>query len=233
MRVSVIIPTINEAANIVRSVQSAQSAGAGEVIVVDGGSNDATLTRAAEAGANVVASAPGRGRQQNLGAAQARGDILLFLHADSRLGPDCIHQIVQVLAKNQGTESAWGAFRQRIEADGLRYRWLEWGNACRVRRLGMPYGDQAIFLQRAVWNRLGGFPELPIMEDYLLAKRARKLSRPWLLPGPVFTSARRWIQHGFARQTLNNWLFVLATECGVSPHLLARRYRPHDESPTA
>ncbi len=226
MNVSVIIPAINESANIAQSVRSAWSANAGEVIVVDGGSRDNTRGLAERAGARVIGSPPGRGRQQNTGAAAAQGEILLFLHADCQLGPDCIRQVLAVGVENP---SMWGAFRQRIDAPGISFRLLERGNAWRITQLGLPYGDQAVFVHRVLFEQLDGFPELPIMEDYMLARRARRVARPLLLPGPVRTDARRWIANGVTRQTIRNWLFVLAVELRVSPHTLARFYRRHDQ----
>ncbi len=207
LNVSVIIPAVNEEACVALSVESSWIAGADQVIVVDGGSNDATREQAVWAGAELAESAAGRAIQQNVGARLATGDTLLFLHADSQLGPDCIRQIRHLPSQ---ILPSWGAFRQRIDACGLKFRLLEKGNAYRAARRRMPYGDQAIFMQRSFFDDLGAFPDVPIMEDYLLAKRARRVATPILLPGPVQTSARRWLKNGVLKQTIRNWMFVLS-----------------------
>lgn len=228
MRLSVVIPALNESACIGRAVQSAWLAGAGEVIVADGGSRDDTASRAAQFGAEVVIVAPAsRARQQNAGAEIAGGDVLLFLHADNHLHADVGRQIADAMRRDR---AQCGAFRQRIEADGLAYRWLEAGNAQRVRWLGMPYGDQAIFARRQWFRDAGGFPPVPLLEDLIFMRRLRRRSWPVLLPGPVFVSPRRWQQHGLLRQTLRNWSILLRFACGSPPDQLARLYRRHDQS---
>ncbi len=221
MDISVIIPTWNEAGNVASAVRSALQAGAGEVIVVDGGSRDATAQVAHRSGATVLVGATGRAVQQNLGAAHAQGDVLLFLHADNRLAAGCVRQLRQAL---QNERVLAGAFRQRIEGAGLLYRVLERGNAARARYWGVPYGDQAIFCRRCVFEQLGGFPQVAFMEDLLLMRELRKRSRPVLLPGPVHVSARRWQQRGVICQTLSNWSLIIARQLGISPNRLARFY---------
>ncbi|MEO8494413.1 MAG: TIGR04283 family arsenosugar biosynthesis glycosyltransferase, partial [Planctomycetota bacterium] len=181
MKVSVIIPALNEEVMLAGAAQSAWDAGADEVLVVDGGSVDETIAVAQTQKCQVIVSPPGRAIQQNRGASRSTGDILLFLHADNRLSPDAIEQ-VRELAKDADVKI--GAFRQRIVADGVAYRWLERGNAWRVRWRGLPYGDQAIFLRRDFFESLGGFPEVKLMEDLLLMKKARRMSWPRLLDGP-------------------------------------------------
>ena len=123
-----------------------------------------------------------------------------------------------------------GAFSQRIDAGGLAFRLLEWGNARRARWLGLPYGDQAIFVRREAFFAAGGFPDVPLMEDVLLMQRLRRRAWPLLLPGPVHVSARRWQRHGVVRQTIRNWALLAAFASGISPERLARYYRRHDES---
>ena len=225
MKVSVIIPALNEEALIAAAARSAWEAGADEVIVADGGSADETVAIAQEQECEVVVSAAGRAIQQNAGAARASGDVLLFLHADNRLGPTAIEQVRELL-RDANVQS--GAFRQRIDANGVTYRLLEWGNAWRVRWRGLPYGDQAIFLRREFFTSLGGFPEVKLMEDLLLMKQARRISWPRLLDGPVYNDARRWRRHGVIRQTLRNWTLLTAYQLGWSPDTLARYYRRHD-----
>lgn len=228
MKVSIIIPTLNEAANIVAAVERAWATGPLEVLIADGGSVDRTPDLARGAGAQLLESPPGRARQQNAGARQAAGDVLLFLHADTWLAPEGLGQIAEALAD---PHVLCGAFRQRIEAEGRLFRWLERGNAWRARRRGLPYGDQGIFVRRLVFEELGGFPEVRLMEDVMLMKRLHRRTRPVLLPGPLNVSARRWRRHGVLRQTAQNWLLLSAARLGVHPDKLARFYAPHGDKP--
>ncbi|GIW96030.1 MAG: glycosyl transferase family 2 [Pirellulaceae bacterium] len=223
-RVSVIIPAINESDFVAGAVGSARKAGADEVWVVDGGSQDATVARATEAGAQVMGSLPGRAVQMNRGAEAAGGDILLFLHADCRLDSEAISQIRSAAPHDW----IFGAFRQRIEADRWLYRIWERGNAWRVRWCGVVYGDQAMFVRRSDFWAAGGFEEEPLLEDLLLSLKLRRQRWPILLDGPVWVSARRWRRYGLVRQTLRNWAIVAAWYLGASPQRLARYYRRHD-----
>ena len=223
MRLSVIIPAWNESRVIGRAIASAVAAGASEVLVVDGGSDDGTVQRAMQAGARVISSPRGRALQQNAGAERSDGEALLFLHADNWLSADALRQIVTALADPR---AQYGAFRQSIAAAGAGYRLLEYGNWFRARFLGRPYGDQGLFVRRELFFRVGGFPEVPLMEDLLLAAALRGEARPVLLPGPLYVSARRWQQVGVLRQTLRNWTLLWAHRCGVTPQRLACYYPP-------
>jgi len=225
MRISVVIPAINEALCIERSVESSREAGFDEIIVADGGSQDETPSLAIRCGASVVHGARGRAVQQNLGAQHATGDVLLFLHADNWLAPEAGQQVRDCLSDSQ---VLGGAFQQRIEAEGFLYRVLERGNAARVRHRGMAYGDQSIFMRRETFDRLGRFPEVPIMEDLLLMRAFRKLASPKLLPGPLYVHPRRWQQRGVVLQTLRNWSLRCGEALGVSPNRLAKYYPLHD-----
>ena len=220
MQLSVVIPVLNEAAQIAAAVQSARTAGACDVVVVDGGSSDGTP--AAAAVADHVLDAPrGRASQQNAGAAAARGDTLLFLHADCRLPPGCAAAIAQALADPR---CVGGCFRQTIDAPGAGYRLLERGNAWRVRLLGWAYGDQAIFVRRSVFESLGGFPDVPLMEDLYFMKRLKRRGRISLLPDRLQVNARRWQRHGVIGQTLRNWRLITLAHCGVPLDSLAAGY---------
>lgn len=220
--ISVIVPTLNEAENIPDLVENVRHCGECELIVVDGGSTDATWDRAAGADLR-LRSEPGRAVQQNAGAAASRGDVLLFLHADCRLEPKAFEAIRQALSD---PKCVGGCFRQRIDADGWAYRLLECGNALRVRWFGLAYGDQGIFVRREVFERIGGFPKLRLMEDVYLMKRLRR-ERPFrLIDARLHVSPRRWQQHGIIRQTQRNWTLLLLAHCGVSPNRLARFYPP-------
>ncbi len=226
MKVSVIIPALNEAECIERCVLSAWQAGASEVFVVDGGSRDDTPALARRAGARVLCSAPGRATQQNRGADEAAGDVLLFLHADNWLELSCISQIRELLAKSAHRH---GAFVQRIDGAGRKYRWLERGNAARVRWRGIGYGDQGLFFRRDFFFEQGGFPAVALMEDLLLMQACRKHAQPSLLEGPLNVSARRWRKQGVVGQTLRNWLALAAFRCGASPDWLVKFYPRHSE----
>ncbi len=226
MRISVVIPAVNEAAWIQRAVQSSHEAGCDEVIVADGGSVDATPQLAAQSGASVVHGPRGRAVQQNLGARQSIGDVLLFLHADNWLVPMAGQEIRECLSDPQ---VFGGAFQQRIDAESWRYRVLERGNAARVRYSGLAYGDQAIFMRRATFEALGGFPEVELMEDLLLMRAFRKIGKAALLAGPVHVHPRRWQRRGVVRQTLRNWSLVCGEKLGISPNYLATFYPSHDQ----
>ncbi len=237
MKISVIIPALNEVAQLGGAIASAFAAGADEVLVADGGSIDDTpevVRRYPRC--RWIAAPRGRARQQNAGATVATGDVLLFLHADNRLGGGALRQIRKLQTEHPGKLIA-GAFEQRIEAEGRLYRWLEWGNATRVRRGGPAYGDQAIFCSRELFESLGGFPEVPLLEDLLLFQRIRQeissgqcsAAPIALLPGPVIVNARRWQRRGVIAQTLRNWTILLRYRLGATPEQLAGSYRRHDQ----
>jgi len=224
VKVSVIIPTFQEAAGIEDMLQQTWAAGPCEVLVVDAGSPDGTARIASRCASAVYESPRSRARQQNLGAAHAQGDILLFLHADSRLPRDGITQVVSAF-RDPRIEVA--AFRQRIDGPETWFRLVEIGTAYRVARWGLAFGDQGICVRRETFHALGGFPEVSFLEDVLFMERVRVRSRPVLLAGPLTTSPRRWHKHGLLRQTLRNWTLLFAHQCGVSPDRLATFYPPH------
>ena len=224
MKLSIIIPTLNEASCIIEAIRRAWATGPYEVIVVDGGSEDGTIELAQTCSCQFLRTQQGRAEQQNAGARCARGDVLLFLHADNWLEARSTGQIADALSN---PSVLGGAFEQQIEAPGFFYRFLERGNALRAKRLGLPYGDQGIFMRRSTFESLGGFPKIRLMEDYLLMKKFRNLSKPVLLPGPIHVSARRWQRHGLVRQTLRNWVLLGAVNLGLSPDRLAAYYPLH------
>lgn len=226
MKISIVIPVINEADQVSQAIERAWATGADEVIVVDGGSSDSTSTIAADAECVLVVSKPGRASQMNRGATIATGDVLIFLHADNWLVKDACAQIRAALADRR---NSFGAFRQNILSQGRVYRWIESGNQLRVNWQGLVYGDQAFFIRRDVFERVGGFPQIELMEDFELSKRLRKLGKPVMLSGPTFVSARRWESAGPIRQTIRNWFLSLAYRLGASPAWLSARYRRHDK----
>ncbi len=226
MEVSTIIPALNEEDAIADAIQRAWAAGADEVIVVDGGSTDTTRNIVRAENCHLIESRAGRALQQNAGAEAARGDVLLFQHADNWLEPGAVEQIKKAL---DDPAVLGGAFRQVIEAKGFWYRSLEWTNAWRVRWSSLAFGDQGIFMRREFFEQLGGFPQVRFMEDLILMERFRKHARPILLPGPLHVSARRWQQYGPIRQSIRNWTLRCAYGCGVSPDSLAKFYARHDK----
>jgi rSAM/selenodomain-associated transferase 2 len=219
LRTSIIIPTLNEEAGIGAAIERARLLLPAEIIVVDGGSDDGTV--AAANSADQVLTAPrGRAFQQNAGAAACSGDVLLFLHADCWLEPGSLEQAAAAFADPL---CIGGCFRQRIDAEGRRFRWLERGNVLRVKLWWLAYGDQGIFVRREVFHQVGGFPPLGLMEDLYLMKRLRE-GRLALLDGPIHVSARRWEKQGVIRQTARNWWLTLLAQLGVSPNRLAKFY---------
>ncbi len=222
MDISVVIPVLNEAELIGSMLARTWEAGPAEILVVDGGSEDATPQIAEKAGCRVLfCDRPSRGLQQRVGAEQAKGEVVLFLHADTWLAPGGLEQIRTAMSDPHVLA---GAFRQRIEAHGVLFRLLERGNVLRVRIRGMAYGDQGIFLRRKTLERLGGYPDLPLMEDVALMRKLRRQARPVLLAGPLHVSARRWLRAGVFRQSLRNWSLLARYRLGVSPERLAQIY---------
>ncbi|MEQ8210562.1 MAG: TIGR04283 family arsenosugar biosynthesis glycosyltransferase [Lacipirellulaceae bacterium] len=222
MNLSIIIPTLDEAATIEVAIDHAWNLSPAEVIVVDGGSEDETESLAKRKASKVFQAPRGRGPQQNAGAALAAGDVLLFLHADTWLAPQARKQLETDLADKQ---ACYGAFRQSIDARGGLYRLLEAGNTFRARQLRIPYGDQGLFFRREFFESIGGFPNIPLMEDLRLMRALRKSGHsPTILPGPIVVSARRWQEQGIVRQTLLNWSLAWKDRRGESADRLAARY---------
>lgn len=227
--ISVIIPTLNEEGNLDRLLTWLQGQPGLEIIVVDGGSTDRTVACARRHGVRVVPAEAGRGGQLNRGAELASREVLLFLHADTLLPDDFAARIHAVLALPQ---TAAGAFRLRIDAQGPGYRCIEWGTNLRSRLLGMPYGDQAIFVRGNVLRQAGGVPRQPILEDVGLIRRLKRLGRIRIAPAAITTSARRWQRLGLIRTTLRNQLVLLGALCGFQPDTLHRYYRDqHGKGP--
>jgi len=225
-QISIIIPTYNEADNIGEVLQQLIAVSDVEIIVVDGESSDRTPRIISEYinsyPINLISTNPGRATQMNLGAKAASGDILLFLHADSRLPDNFCTLVIQTLDQDQVIA---GAFELEIKGN-LRGLWLvekfiNW----RSHFLQLPYGDQAIFLRAKTFWDLGGFPELPIMEDFQFIRQVKKLGRVAIAPAKVTTSARRWQKLGVWQTTLINQLVILAFFWGVSPEKIANFYR--------
>jgi rSAM/selenodomain-associated transferase 2 len=216
---TVVIPAWNEEGLVARAVLSVRDEA--EVLVVDGGSEDGTCAVAAAAGGQVVRAERGRGRQLDAGARQARGEWLVFLHADTRLEPGWAAEL-RALAR-QGC-AVGGAFRFAVDAPGRGYRLLERAVALRCRMLRLPYGDQALFARREAYARAGGFPPLPLMEDVAFVSRLRRAGPFALLRARAFTSPRRWERGGLVRTTARNAWLLAQYGMGRPPERLARRY---------
>jgi len=222
VQLSVIIPTLDEAHDITTTLKAVGRAEVIETIVVDGGSRDNTAALAAAAGARVLVSPPGRARQLNCGAQAARGEALLFLHADTR-PPQGFPGVIQRTLAQPGV--AAGAFRLQIEGAGFGLRVVEWGANWRSRLWRLPYGDQGLFLPAVHFRQMGGFPEQPIMEDFLLVKRLSRRGKVVTVTESVRTSSRRWRKLGILKTTLRNQAILLGHAVGVDPWRLARWYR--------
>jgi rSAM/selenodomain-associated transferase 2/rSAM/selenodomain-associated transferase 1 len=218
-RVSVVIPALNDAELVGAAIASAQAAGAHEVLVVDGGSRDRTCEAATQAGARVTNVFPGRASQMNAGAAQAEGEILLFLHADTLLPADA----ARLARDGLGAPGAVaGAFDFAVPRSARFGRLISKVGRWRARVTGHPYGDQGLFLSASTFWELGGFPDLPTMEDWEMVARLKRVGRVVLVDEPAVTSARAWEQHGLLRKTASNLAVIWGYRLGVDPARLAR-----------
>ena len=232
-RVSIVIPVLNEAEHIQKTIQAIQKGCvcasaqeskhlAPEIIVVDGGSSDDTMTHAQKTGANVISSSPGRALQMNAGAAIATGEYILFLHADTQLPTNFLAHITQTL--NQPHTVA-GAFELAIQGTNIGLRLIEWGVKWRSRLGQMPYGDQAIFVKTTLFREIGGFPRLPLMEDFEFIRQIKRKGQVAIANAVVTTSGRRWQRLGLLRTTLINQAIILGYIIGVPVKKLAQWYR--------
>ncbi len=218
-KLSIIIPVFNEAENIAATLARTNNV---EVIVVDGGSQDNTVEITQALGVKVVRSnTANRAQQMNTGAQAATGEILLFLHADTRLPP----QFETMVEREIATNIAAGAFALQIDGCLWGLRLVEIGVNMRSRIFALPYGDQAIFLNAKLFYELGGFADLPIMEDFELICRLKRHGRITIIPTPVTTSSRRWQKLGIIQTTLINQVAIIAYLIGVSPSKIAAWYR--------
>ncbi|GIK17213.1 MAG: hypothetical protein BroJett003_21770 [Planctomycetota bacterium] len=216
---SVIIPTLNEAGTVQEAIECALQAESVEVLVADGGSTDETWRIATEAGARVIHAPAGRAAQMNAGAAAARGQFLLFLHADTTLPIGYAAEVMRMLA---APRVVLGAFRLGIDHSRPVFRLIEWGSNVRSRLLRMPYGDQALCTRASDFYRLGGFADLPFMEDFEFVRRVRRRGRVAIARCAVRTSARRWLARGLVRLTLIHQACIMGYRLGFAPAALAR-----------
>lgn len=217
--VSVIIPALDEAATVSAAVRSALDGGAAEVIVADGGSADDTRDVAQRAGARVIGALPGRAIQMNAGAAVATGDVLCFLHSDTLLPPAFADLARSALARPRTVACA---FDFAVPANARHAATITTLGQARWRLTGLPYGDQCPCMPRWVFHSLGGFPELPVMEDWEMARRLRALGCVERVPRPAVTSARAWERGGLIAPTLANLAVIAGYRLGFDPERLAR-----------
>lgn len=228
-RLSLILPVLNESGVIAAALMRLQPlrARGHEVIVVDGGSHDGTVTVARPLADRVVASPRGRAAQMNSGADIATGEVLLFLHADTTLPADA-DSLIRLGLRHGGHD--WGRFDVRLSGQGAALRVVESCMNLRSRITGIATGDQAMFVRRATFEKIGGFPALALMEDIALSARLKRASRPLCLRESVVSSSRKWEREGAFRTILLMWRLRLAFFLGADPADLARRYYRGDRS---
>ena len=220
--ISIIVPVLDEAAGIgatLAALQSSRAAGA-ELIVVDGGSRDATKSIAQPLADRVIDAPRGRASQMNAGAAVARGEVLMFLHADTVLPAGALAAVADCLRGRH----AWGRFDVTIAGGGALLAIVASMMNARSRFSGIATGDQAIFVRRDAFDAAGGFPAIPLMEDVALSRALKRVSPPACLRVRVTTSGRRWQKHGTMRTIVLMWWLRLAFALGADPSVLARRY---------
>jgi len=224
MKLSIIIPTLNEGAIICASLTALsrlRSAGH-EVIVADGGSSDNTVILSQALADKVIASESGRARQMNAGAKAAHGDVLLFLHADSILPPSA-DVLINTGLKQSG--KSWGRFDVRLAGNHMILRVVETLMNWRSRFSGIATGDQCLFIRRELFDAIGGFPDIPLMEDIAVSGVLKRYERPLCIRQTAVTSSRRWEQQGFMRTIFLMWRLRLGYFLGEDPGHLARVYQ--------
>lgn len=222
MKISVIIPTFNEGKILRKSLGRLKKGINLEIIVVDGGSLDKTVTIAKEFTQKIFLTTKGRAIQMNEGARHAGGDILLFLHADSVIASGGLGKIVPAMI---GLQAVGGAFQLAFDTDNVLLHMIAWLANLRTSITQVPYGDQGIFISRRTFEKMGGFNEIPIMEDVELAVRMKKEGKIILLKDKILTSPRRWEREGIFFTSLRNRVLMIAYFFGISPQRLANIYR--------
>jgi len=221
--ISIIIPVLDEDENLSQALQVLQPfrRAGHEVVVVDGGSTDSSLMIAQEAADVAIVSKPGRAIQMNSGAAVANGDLYLFLHVDTKLPGNAL----QLLSEININGCFWGRFDVRLSSHRIVYRLIERLMNLRSRFTSIATGDQAIFIERKLFQKIGGFPEIELMEDIAVSRLLKKQLRPVCLKAKVITSSRRWETYGIVATVLLMWKLRLYYFFGVSPERLSQLYR--------
>ena len=222
MKISIIIPVLNEEQNLLRLgdyLRAIRQQGH-EVLIVDGGSADNTLSIAYDVTEVVIISKPGRAMQMNSGAATASGELLLFLHADTSLPDDAL----QILCALSQRKNCWGRFDVRLSGARFVFRLIENLMNLRSCLTSIATGDQAIFIEKKLFDHIGGFPEIALMEDIEISRRLRKISKPVCIKQRVTTSSRRWEKNGIVATVLLMWKLRLYYFFGTSPEKLKQLY---------
>lgn len=222
MKLSIIIPVLNEEQTLSKTLSGITGQDKCELIIVDGGSRDATRTLARQAGCTVISSPKGRGKQMNKGVEASTGEILLFVHGDTTL-PQNFPQIIRETLDRPGVVA--GAFLLGIDNPMKRFATICWFANLRSRYLQLPYGDQAIFTSRKNFDSVGGYRDMEIMEDYVFVQQLKKKGKIAICKERVITSARRWQNIGIIKTTLINQLIVCGYRIGVPAATLSRWYR--------
>jgi uncharacterized protein len=217
---SVIVPTLNEELHLLKLLEQLKQASPYEIIVVDGGSSDGTVALAEQAGVRVIKGPRGRASQMNLAAAMASGEFLLFLHADT-LPPPHYPQVISRILQSPGTSA--GAFRFALAGDLAGASLIESLVHFRCRLLGLPYGDQGLFIRRQIFFHVGGFPDWPVLEDLHIVRRLKQLGPVRIAPQAAMTSSRRWEKGGTIRTFLRHQWMLAAYYIGIPPRMIARR----------
>lgn len=224
MLVSIIIPALNEESsinNLLKQLQPYRKQGH-EVIVVDGGSNDNTISVSGLLADKVIQSEPGRAVQMNNGAAQANGDVLWFLHADTIIFQQTLDEIQFYL---KDIDKQWGRFNVKLSGSHILFRVIEKMINLRSCLSSIATGDQGIFVKRKIFEQLGGYTSLPLMEDIDLSKKLKKISRPVCVKHALITSSRRWEKYGILKTVLLMWRLRFLYWIGVSADKLALQYK--------
>lgn len=225
-KISIIIPAYNESAGInltIENILSIPYTGIKEIIVVDGNPEGNTANAVKAKNIKTLLSEKGRAKQMNKGAFNSTGNILLFLHADTKLPNDALEKISDVMNKK---DIVAGAFDLGILSEKIIYRLIEKAASLRSRITRIPYGDQAIFVRREYFQKTGGFKEIPLMEDVELMRRIKRdRGKIFIIPDKVMTSPRRWEKEGVLYCTLRNWLLITLYYLGVNPERLVKFYK--------
>jgi rSAM/selenodomain-associated transferase 2 len=222
LKVSIIVPTLNEAKGLTETLTQIQQLFPYELVISDGGSHDGTLEIAQEFTEHVVKGSTGRALQMNAGARVANGDIFLFLHADSCIEPASYKKMLHSLGSS---EKIGGAFSLYIDSDKWSLRLITRLANLRSKYFGMAYGDQAFFVKNSTFQQMNGFAELPICEDIDFFKRLRKLGPVILLKEKALTSSRRWLEEGVWFTTIRNILIAILFILGFPPRVLTKWYQ--------
>lgn len=220
--ISIIIPTVNEEQTLPRTLTPLKLCSQCEVLVVDGGSNDGTIAIANASGCRTISGPRGRALQMNLGVEESKGELLLFLHADTLLPDHFLTQITRTLGI---FNAAAGAFSLGFDNRRRSMAIISWGANLRSRLFSLPYGDQGLFTSRKNFLAVGGFPEMEIMEDFVFIRKMRRLGRIITLRDQVITSARRWENTGVLKTTFINQLIIAGYHLGIPPATLAGYYQ--------